>query len=33
MMFGGPGLKGEKLFEDYVARLVARPAYTRSMAG
>jgi len=33
MMFGGPGLKGEKLFEDYVARLVARPAYKRSMAG
>ena len=33
MMFGGPGLKGEKLFEDYVARLVARPAYKRAAAG
>jgi glutathione S-transferase len=33
MMFGGPGLKGETLFEDYVARLVARPAYKRSTAG
>jgi glutathione S-transferase len=33
MMFGGPGLKGEKVFDDYVARLVARPAYTRAMAG
>ena len=33
MMFGGPGLKGEKPFEDYVARLVARPAYKRSTAG
>ena len=33
MMFGGPGLKGEAVFEDYVARLVARPAYKRSMAG
>jgi glutathione S-transferase len=26
MMFGAPGLKGEKVFDDYVARLVARPA-------
>ena len=33
MMFGGPGLKGEKVFDDYVARLTARPAYKRSMAG
>jgi glutathione S-transferase len=33
MMFGGPGLKGEKMFDDYVARLTARPAYKRSMAG
>ena len=33
MMFGGPGLKGEAVFEDYVARLVARPAYKRSTAG
>ncbi len=33
MMFGGPGLKGEKLFEDYVARLVARPAYKRAAPG
>jgi glutathione S-transferase len=33
MMFGGPGVKGEKVFDDYVARLTARPAYKRSMAG
>lgn len=33
MMFGGPGLKGEKPFDDYVAQLTARPAYKRSMAG
>jgi glutathione S-transferase len=33
MMFGGPGLKGEKVFDDYVARLVARPAYKRASAG
>jgi glutathione S-transferase len=33
MMFGGPGLKGERVFEDYVARLVARPAYKRAAAG
>ena len=26
MMFGASGLKGEKVFEDYVARLSARPA-------
>jgi len=29
MMFGAPGLKGETLFEDYVARLNARPALQR----
>lgn len=33
MMFGGPGLKGEKVFDEYVARLTSRPAYKRSMAG
>jgi glutathione S-transferase len=29
MMFGAPGLKGEKVFDDYVARITARPAYQR----
>src|SRR5215471_10103421 len=29
MMFGAPGLKGEKVFDDYVARLAARPAAQR----
>lgn len=29
MMFGAPGLEGEKLFEDYVARLKVRPALQR----
>lgn len=29
MMFGAPGFKGEKLFDDYVARLTARPALQR----
>jgi glutathione S-transferase len=33
MMFGGPSLKGEKVFDDYVARLVSRPAYMRATAG
>jgi glutathione S-transferase len=33
MMFGAPGLKGEKLFDDYVARLNARPALQRTAAG
>ena len=33
MMFGGPGLKGEKVFEDYVARLSARPAAKRTAGG
>ena len=30
MMFGAPGLKGEKVFDDYVARLNARPALQRT---
>lgn len=30
MMFGAPGLKGEKVFDDYVARLNARPALQRA---
>lgn len=30
MMFGAPGLKGEKIFDDYVARLTARPAFQRT---
>ena len=33
MMFGAPGVKGEKVFDDYVARLTARPAYKRANAG
>jgi glutathione S-transferase len=32
MMFGAPGLKGEKVFDDYVARLTSRPAYKRVAA-
>lgn len=33
MMFGAPGLKGEKLFDDYVAQLNARPALQRVERG
>jgi len=33
MMFGAPGLKGEKVFDDYVARLSARPAAKRAAGG
>lgn len=33
MMFGAPGLKGEKVFDDYVARLSARPAAQRTSGG
>jgi glutathione S-transferase len=33
MMFGAPGFKGEKVFDDYVARLVARPAAQRTAPG
>ena len=33
MMFGASGLKGEKVFEDYVARLSARPAAKRTSGG
>ena len=32
-MFGAPGLKGEKVFDDYVARLSARPAAKRAAGG
>ena len=32
MMFGAPGLKGEKVFDDYVARLATRPALQRVTA-
>lgn len=32
MMFGAPGLKGETVFDDYVARVTARPAYQRTNA-
>ena len=33
MMFGAPGVKGEKVFDDYVVRLSARPAAKRVVAG
>jgi glutathione S-transferase len=33
MKFGAPGLKGEKVFEDYGARLSARPAARRAAGG
>lgn len=33
MMFGAPGLKGEKVFDDYIARLSARPALQRTAGG
>ena len=33
MMFGASGLKGEKVFEDYVALLSARPAAKRTSGG
>jgi glutathione S-transferase len=32
MMFGAPGLKGEKVFDDYVARMMSRPAFQRVTA-
>ena len=32
MMFGAPGLKGEKVFDDYVARVTERPAFKRAAA-
>jgi glutathione S-transferase len=31
-MFGAPGLKGEKVFDDYVARMMSRPAFQRVTA-
>ena len=31
MMFGAPDLKGEPLFEDYVAQLTERPAFKRTL--
>jgi glutathione S-transferase len=33
MMFGAPGLKGEPVIDAYLARLTARPAFQRAMAG
>lgn len=33
MMFGAPGLKGDKVFDGYVARLSARPAAQRAAGG
>jgi glutathione S-transferase len=33
LFFGAPGLKGEKAFDDYVARLSARPAAQRTSGG
>jgi glutathione S-transferase len=32
-MFGAPGVKGEKAFDDYLARLTARAAFQRASAG
>lgn len=32
MMFGAPGLKGEKVFDDYIARLTRREAYKKVSA-
>ena len=32
-MFGAPGLKGEPVIDAYLARLTARPAFRRAMAG
>ncbi len=32
MMFGAPGLEGEKIFDDYAARLNTRPALQRISA-
>jgi glutathione S-transferase len=32
-MLGASGLKGEKVFEDYVAHLSARPAAKRTSGG
>ncbi|MGF7159083.1 glutathione S-transferase [Rhodoligotrophos appendicifer] len=32
-MFGAPGLKGDPVFDAYVARVTDRPAYKRAMAG
>jgi glutathione S-transferase len=32
-MFGAPGLKGEPVIDAYLARLTARPAFQRAMAG
>jgi glutathione S-transferase len=33
VMFGAPGLKGEPVIDAYLARLTARPAFRRAMAG
>jgi glutathione S-transferase len=33
VMFGAPGLKGEPVIDAYLARLAARPAFQRAMAG
>ncbi|HEY9217299.1 MAG TPA: glutathione S-transferase family protein [Phenylobacterium sp.] len=32
MMFGAPGIKGEPVFDDYVARVTQRPAFQRAQA-
>jgi len=32
-MFGAPGIKGEKVFDDYLGRLAARPAAQRAAGG
>lgn len=31
--FGAPGLEGEKVLDDYIARLSARPAAQRTVGG
>ena len=33
VLFGAPGLKGEPVIDAYLARLAARPAFQRAMAG
>lgn len=33
MMFGAPGFKGDTVFDDYIARLSARPAARRTSGG
>ena len=32
VMFGAPDIKGEQVFDEYIARLTARPAFKRVAA-